>query len=149
MASTDAQREFLERNGAKLPPRPEPSTKSASPRSSLARKTELKSKRRPRQESDKQAVRNAWLAGIKAERITHQLLTEGEASCSQCPESWTTFAAAKGHLDLHHTEKRARGPRYEPGKMGVDAPGSLILVCRSCHRHLEESEPQWTKGEAS
>lgn len=120
--------------------------KGSGRKSSLERKTPIARGRRPRQQSDKQAIRSAFLSGIKAERIHHQLLTEGRASCERCPSSWSTFASAKGHLDLHHTEKRSRGAGFRDGNMGVDAPRLLEMLCRECHREQERNEPEWSSG---
>jgi hypothetical protein len=152
VASDKQGRAFLELNGAKLPPLeekervPSGGLKKGSG-GSLARSGGPKRTGRPRRVSDKQAARSAFLSGVKAERIWHQLFTEGKASCENCPASWTSFAAAKGHLDLHHTEKRSRGQGYRDGNMGVDAPRLVVLLCRPCHREAEASEPQWTGTE--
>lgn len=58
----------------------------------LATKTQARRKA-IRPVSDKQAVRNAYLAGVKAERISHALLTDGAVSCSRCPASFSSSLA--------------------------------------------------------
>lgn len=118
----------------------------------IGRKNQLKPGAPPkrtkgvRQVSDKQEVRNAYLAGVKAERISHALLTEGKASCSRCPRSFTTNGSAHKGLDLHHTERRSGGRGYRPGDAGVDAPAKVELLCRDCHRLAEDSDPKWSKA---
>ena len=94
---------------------------------------------KPKPVSDTQAIRNAFLAGVKAQR----LLLSGE-TCELC-------GLYASQLDLHHHEKRSRGKGYDGKTFGVDDPGNLMLVCSgfegSCHSK-EHGEPQWGQGSA-
>lgn len=102
-------------------------------------------RRRLRSRSWNQDVREAFLAGVKAERIS-ALLEDGFAECSRCGAEFHDYAAASGSLELHHAVKRGRGPGYRPNRgLGVDHPDNLQLVCRPCHRELE-SDPQWSES---
>lgn len=99
--------------------------------------------------SDRQAVRNAFLAGLKAERIANAIRTHGHVECSNCPKSYTGHSAAHQNLQLHHEVKRSRGHGYQPGKgAGVDEPGNLVMLCAACHREAEASEPMFSKESA-
>jgi hypothetical protein len=106
-------------------------------------------RRKPlRRVSDKQSLRNAFLDGIKSERIAHALLVEGKVSCALCPRSFTDMRAAKNGLQLHHEDKRSHGQGYRPQNMGVDAPRNLVLLCGGqdgCHAKVE-SNPEWSKS---
>jgi 5-methylcytosine-specific restriction endonuclease McrA len=91
-----------------------------------------------KRQSDRQALREAFLAGQKA-----ALIHAGARECSRCPKSFPTEQAAWAGLQLHHDIKRSQGVGYRGGrKFGVDAPENLELVCKSCHRQLE-SNPEW------
>jgi hypothetical protein len=106
---------------------------------------QVKKHRRPiKTQSVTQAKREAFLAGIKAQRISTDLeLLEG-VGCSRCPKVFPTFDSAWAGLDLHHEDKRSHGKGYRGGKnFGVDDPRNLELVCKPCHRKLE-SNPEWT-----
>lgn len=83
--------------------------------------------------SDKQKIRNAFLEGIKAERMRLK------PWCEVCgTEGWDT------PLDLHHIAKRSHGNRYDGEEYGVDRPQNLTLLCRECHRRAE-SNPEWSR----
>lgn len=131
MSNTQMQKAFLAANGEKprKQPKPKPPRQRRSPIKAV---------------SDAQAVRNAFLDGLKTQRIDSLLLIVGFAQCENCETSFDNMRAAKNGLDLHHLDKRSRGARYKPGVMGIDAPRNLILCCRSCHRALEASEPEWS-----
>jgi hypothetical protein len=98
-------------------------------------------------QSDKQAIREAALAGIKAERCWSALRDHGEITCSICGKivfeasGWgesmneIVLAAAMESCDLHHPQMRSGGQGYRgTGDFGVDHPDLVVLVCGSCHR---------------
>lgn len=96
--------------------------------------------------SAKQDVRSAYLAGVKAERISHSYLLLGYVQCERCKLEYFGIGGAHQGLDLHHVTKRSQGQGYRPGKAGVDSPGNLELLCRQCHREVEKNEPEWSKS---
>lgn len=114
------QRAFLAAKGEK--PKREPKSRATPKRT------------RVKQSSAKQDVRQAFLAGVKAER----LLTK--QSCEDCG-----LVPMMGGLDLHHaTTKRSQGHGYDPRKgPGADDPAGLVLLCRPCHQ-AAESAPEWS-----
>lgn len=131
MANEAMMRRFIENPEQKLPPREKPAKRKA-------RRKAL------RAESPKQSIRQAFLAGIRAERISNALTATGRAECARCPAHFVSFETAWRSLDLHHVMKRSRGHGYRSGDdFGVDYPGFLELVCRRCHDALESS-PMWT-----
>lgn len=132
MANAEMAAKYLASNGAKH---------ELTPRENRERKAPAR-KRRPRSESFHQAIRQGFLAGIKAERITSALLTEGHVDCARCPRSFTETREALRGLELHHLEKRSHAQGYRRGSWGCDAPRLLELVCRKCHDELE-SKPMW------
>lgn len=94
-------------------------------------KANRKERRRLQAASTKQQVRNAFLAGIKAQRMADK------PWCENCGRT-------DGPLDLHHITKRSQGSRFDGEEYGVDRPQNLSLLCRWCHAKVE-SNPQWTK----
>jgi 5-methylcytosine-specific restriction endonuclease McrA len=81
-------------------------------------------------ESERQKIRQAFLAGVKAERM------ERDPHCAVCGTD----------LDLelhHHPIKRSQGQGYRDGVFGVDDPTNLVLLCRKHHREAE-SNPMWS-----
>lgn len=97
-----------------------------------------KARARLKAQSHKQDVRQAFLEGIRAERMrTHPW-------CEKCGvEGWEV------HLSLHHIVKRSHQGRFDGDEYGVDRPQNLTLLCWLCHQRLE-SNPMWTKtGDAS
>lgn len=95
-----------------------------------------KARQRLKLRSDKQMVRDAFLAGVKAQRLADK------PWCENCgTESHET------QLDLHHIVKRSQGPRFDGAEYGVDRPQNLSLLCRRCHE-LVESRPEWMKSGA-
>jgi hypothetical protein len=87
-----------------------------------------------KQQSDNQAIREAYLAGIRAERI-HQRGMSCE-SCGLIPQQ----------VQLHHTELRSKGQGYSPRKgEGVDAPSKLTLLCVRCHE-AQHGNPEWSNA---
>lgn len=138
MANPEMQAAFIANNGEK-PKRDKP------PRSEGRTKRRSKGLKRV---SDKQAVRQAFIAGVKSERIAHAIRVDGQAECSNCPKAYKGHSAAHQNLQLHHEVKRSRGHGYQPGKgAGVDEPGNLTMLCHQCHREAEASEPQFTGTE--
>lgn len=128
----EARKRFLELNGAKLPPRPQ---REEVPKPK--RKTPLARGRRPRQVSDKQAVRNAKWAGIREATIywLNKLDPDG-ARCFECGRK-------SRRLELDHINPRARG--------GANSVSNAQLLCGgpgSCHER-KHGRPEFTKGEAS
>lgn len=129
-------------------------------------------------ESDHQALAEAFTDGIKAQLITDQLLTHGEATCVRCgqtlavmndwghaglelgsPEYESAFARcladAMEASAKHHTDRR-RGHGYRPGKWGNDFGHDLPLlieapVCHPCHTGADSElhpGPQFSKSGA-
>ncbi len=94
--------------------------------------------RRPRQESDKQALLNAKWSGIREATLywLNKLDPDG-ARCFECGRK-------SRRLELHHTIPRGRGGSY--------SVGNAELLCAgfpgSCHSK-EHGEPEFSKGEAS
>lgn len=86
-------------------------------------------------QSEKQKLREAFLEGIKAERM------RVGPRCEICGvEGWDA------DLELHHIVKRSQGARFDGEKYGVDHPQNLQLLCRHCHETVE-SHPQWDRVE--
>ena len=82
--------------------------------------------------SEKQALRQAFLKGVYAERMRLK------PWCERCGEMECDV-----QIDLHHTIKRSQGPRWSDGEeYGVDNPALLTALCRKCHRQVE-SNPEW------
>lgn len=79
-------------------------------------------------QSDGQAEREAFLAGVKAAWLSRH---PGFYPCEMCG-----LPKAHDELDLHHADERrsqGRGFRLSDGSPGVDDPTGLRLICRSCH----------------
>lgn len=133
------------------------------PKHGLQRASKPKGKGNPllrskpiKQQSDKQAIRQAFLAGIKAERLRYQLVSLGDSKCEWCekfmdvqgdadPTEQEWIEEAMGTLDAHHVQSRDKGRRYQgPQDHGIDSPTNIVLLCRSCHAETEP-EPEWSK----
>jgi 5-methylcytosine-specific restriction endonuclease McrA len=80
-------------------------------------------------ESERQKIRQAFLAGVRAERMN---------TTPYCKVCGTDL-----DLELHHIVKRSQGHGYRDGAFGVDDPTNLVLLCRKHHREAE-SNPQWS-----
>lgn len=111
-----------------------------------------------RKVSDKQAIRTAFLQGIKAERIYQMYQNFAEIRCEECKRFHSEFDPRdyeeqpdaewiEEHmcfLDGHHgPTPRDKGRGYRtPMDHGVDSPTNIKLLCRGCHQATEPS-PQW------
>ena len=114
-------------------------------------------KRTPiKQKSDKQAIREAFLAGVKAERIRNEIGVQGFAMCEDCGVKvsrapGSTAAAVESNmraLDVHHIRPRSSGKGFTaPNDHGVDSPTNLVLLCRKCHS-ATEPDPAWSSDRA-
>jgi 5-methylcytosine-specific restriction endonuclease McrA len=125
------QAAFVATNGAKMPV-----VEQINAASARVKKRNAAVKR----ESERQAIREAFLAGQKA-----ALIHFGVRECSRCTRSFDTEQQAWAGLQLHHDFKRSQAVGYRGGrKFGVDAPDNLELVCKPCHRQLE-SNPEWSQ----
>lgn len=91
----------------------------------------LKRGKRPRQVSDKQEVRNAYLRGVK-EALIYEQDKRGGARCAVCGAQGVPF-------DLDHIVGRVRG-----GPDTVDRVDNLQLLCRPCHEQ-KTGALKWTK----
>lgn len=137
MANPAMQRDFIDGHDNRIPKRD---------RAERPRRQEKKHRKPIKAQSVTQAKREAFLAGIKAQRIAKDLHLLDGVGCSRCPKVFPTFDSAWAGMDLHHDneEKRSHGKGYRGGKsFGVDDPRNLELVCRACHRKLE-SNPEWS-----
>lgn len=118
----DMQRAMVENEGGKVDLR---GIREASGRAAKRRRSTLA------KETAGQAIREAFLDGIRAERM------RVSPRCENCGvEGW------EAKLELHHLTKRSQGKRYDGETPGVDAPTNLQLLCRSCHQ-LRESNPRF------
>lgn len=111
---------------------------------SLLKGEKKKKGRRPMAaSSEKQDVRQAFLAGIKAERLRAQSAVARPLELPFRCEGCSRGARGPEDLDLHHVIGRDKGIGYRPSQgPGVDAPTNLKLLCRPCHEKTEPS-PQW------
>lgn len=139
MANPEMQAAFVDGHDNRIPRRD---------RAERPRRQEKPHRKPIKAQSVTQAKREAFLAGIKAERITEALFVarqkDQDLGCSRCPRGFSSFDAAWAGLDLHHDTKRGKGKGYRGGKQfGVDDPRNLELVCRACHKKLE-SNPEWS-----
>ena len=112
-----------------------------------------------KQKSDKQKIRDAFLMGIKAERIRGMIEEFGEPKCEECGRVIASdipyenvsievtvseyIEACMELLDGHHIKPRDSGPPYKTwNNHGIDSPANITLLCRKCHRATEPS-PQF------
>lgn len=108
-----------------------------------------------KQKSDKQKIRDAFLQGIKAERLRWMIEEFGEPKCEGCRGSMVGDvvggeASIEEYIETcmellqgHHVIPRDSGPPYKAwNDHGVDTPSNIKLLCKPCHR-ATEPEPQW------
>lgn len=102
-------------------------------------------RQRLKRRTQRQEIREGFLAGIKAQRLHDQEVRHTESlyadlppfSCEgDCGRTYQTVEVAWESLVLHHAEHRSKGRGWRRGvEFGVDAPSNLKLVCRVCHQN--------------
>lgn len=114
----DMQRAFVANNGSKvLTDIQKASDRAKKRRAAVAR------------ESIRQARREGFLAGVRAERLHNQRGDGVRNWCELCGVEHNPEL-----LVLHHPEKRSQGRGFEAGRSyGVDSPSLVVLACPSCH----------------
>lgn len=127
--------------------------KSSGKGNPLLRGAGLKSK------SDKQKIRDAFLMGVKAERIRGMIWNFGEPKCEECGRAMIGNVSVGREVELseyvescmelldgHHVKPRDSGPPYKAwNDHGIDTPANIKLLCRACHEATEPS-PQFGHG---
>lgn len=120
----DMQRAFVANNGSKV-------------LTGIQKASDRAKKRRAAmsRESKKQAAREGFLDGVKAERLRQQALGSRTYWCEECSRAWFSFEDAWMKLVLHHTIERNEGHGYRDwSDFGVDDPRLLRLLCDDCHK---------------
>lgn len=92
--------------------------------------------------SEKQDLRQAYLQGVKDSIITSMIRGGSAAWCEHCEKNVAdSLEGARKTLDLHHHDQKrseAKGYDHKTRKPGADNPMGILLVCRDCHRQLEQ-----------
>lgn len=105
-------------------------------------------KRKGLAESPEHKVAEAFVQGIKWDRIYQELERKGSVECCECGRSFTTLEGALAGLDAEHIIEKSKGKRYRPGHPHMDHPRNIQLMCKRCHRYgTKHSQPQFSQKE--
>lgn len=81
------------------------------------------------------AIREAFLAGVKAAFIVGQKNRLGQVLCAGCGRAWDTAAGATAALTLTNVLGENNSTGYDPRLgWGTDDPNRLMLCCLGCAR---------------